>query len=73
MNIWVHFASLSTSYLINKDGSSKKPTALVGPVDHFLDGSAYALVNGKFYIFGGNWDVNNPGNELKVILYFNVL
>ena len=68
MEVLVLHSSLSSAYLINKDGSSKKPARIKGPYDNFAVYSAFATIKGRLYIFGGMWinDPEEPDNQKKV-------
>ena len=68
MNVLVLHSSLPSAYLINKDGSTKKPARINGPYDNFAYDSAFAMIMGRLYIFGGLWidDPYEPDNQKKV-------
>ena len=66
MNVLVLHSSLNSAYLINKDGSSKKPARINGPHNNFAVYSAFAMIKGRLYIFGGMWIDNQPDNQKKV-------
>lgn len=66
MNVLVLHSSLPSAYLINKDGSSKKPARITGPYDNFAVYSAFAMIKGKLYIFGGMWIDGHPESHKKV-------
>ena len=68
MNVLVLHSSLSSAYLINEDGSSKKPARINGPYNNFAVHSAFAIIKGRLYIFGGVWidDPDEPDNQKKV-------
>ena len=70
MNVLVLHSSLSSAYLINEYGSSKKPARINGPYDNFAVYSAFAMIKGRLYIFGGIdgwWIDGQPDNHKKVV------
>ena len=75
MNVLVLHSSLSSAYLINEDGSSKKPARINGAYDNFAVDSAFAMIKGRLYIFGGYWinDPDEPDNQKKVDLQIRIV
>jgi len=47
--------SVDESYLQSGDGSSQVSATINAPENYYADYAAYALVNGKLHIFGGNY------------------
>ena len=56
--------SLSDSYIINGDGSTKKAAQISGPSNGYTYDAQSAVVADKLYLFGGN-----SGDRRKVSIF----
>ena len=57
--------SLSDSYIINGDGSTKKAAQISAPSNDYTDSAKSAVVADKLFFFGGN-----DNQKVSIFLFF---
>ena len=65
----VILSSLSDSYIINGDGSTRTAAQISAPSNDFADRAQSAVVADKLYLFGGS----NDFRKVSIFLFFQNL